>query len=119
MTPTSLNHAHVGIHEEMDCALEEVGGRNEIGVEDGDEFACGGLQSLLQCARFVAVTIASVPVFDIKARSTVLVTEPLRINMRFVSGIIEHLNLEQFAGIFQFCSFFEQPLHYKAFVVER
>ena len=43
---------------------QEIGGRDEIGVEDGDELAGGGLETLLQRARLVAVAVRTVVVLD-------------------------------------------------------
>ena len=39
--PAHLHHAQIGTGEMMDGLAEQVGRRDEIGVEDGDELAAG------------------------------------------------------------------------------
>ena len=41
VAPARLHHAQLGVGEVVHGALEEVGRRNEVGVEDGDELAFG------------------------------------------------------------------------------
>jgi len=39
--PARLHHADLGVGEVMYALQQKVGGRNKIGVEDGNEFALG------------------------------------------------------------------------------
>ena len=48
----------------MHGPLQKIDGRNEIGVENGDDLAGRGLQSVLQRAGFVAVPVVAMDVFD-------------------------------------------------------
>ncbi len=43
--PARLEHGQLGVHEIGDSAAEKIGAGDEIGVEDGDEFAGGGLEA--------------------------------------------------------------------------
>jgi len=45
-------------------AVKEIGGRQEVGVEHGDEFTLGGLQAVVQGAGLVARAIRAVDVSD-------------------------------------------------------
>ncbi len=45
--PSRLHHADLCIREEMHRALQKIGRRNEIGVENRDDLAGCGLQSVL------------------------------------------------------------------------
>ncbi len=44
----------------MDGTLEKIGGRDKVGVENGDEFARGGGHAGGKGARFVAGAIGAV-----------------------------------------------------------
>ena len=47
--------------------LQEVGGRDEVGVEDGDELALGDLHARLERARLVAGAIGAMEIGDVDA----------------------------------------------------
>ena len=64
IAPARLHHADLRIGEVVNGAHQEVGRRNEIGVEDRDQFAGGGLQPFLQRAGLVAVAIRAVVILD-------------------------------------------------------
>ena len=46
VAPARLHHADLRIGEIVDGARQEIGRRAEVGVEDRDEFAGGGLRAL-------------------------------------------------------------------------
>src|SRR5437867_12664143 len=46
VAPPNLNHAHLRITEVIDDVLEEIRRRNEIGIEDRNEFAGCCLQAV-------------------------------------------------------------------------
>src|SRR5439155_3982162 len=52
ISPACLHHADfaaaIGIHEIRNRAAQKIGFREEVGVEDGDEFALGGFQAVFQ-----------------------------------------------------------------------
>ena len=64
IAPARLHHADLGIGKVMDRARQEIRRRDEIGIEDSDEFAGRGLQTLLQSAGLVAVAIGAVMILD-------------------------------------------------------
>ena len=62
--PAGLDHADAGFGEVVDDAAEPGGGRDEVGVEDGDELALGGAEAFFEGAGFVAVAVGAVEVVD-------------------------------------------------------
>ena len=78
ISPARLHDAYFGIGEKMHRALQEIGGRNEIRVEDGNQFAGGGLQPFLQGAGFVAMPVCAMVVLDRKASRGIFVAQSLR-----------------------------------------
>ena len=60
--PARLDHADLGIGEIGQRAAQEIRRGQEIGVEDGDEFAGGGLQAFGQRAGLVAFAIGAMQV---------------------------------------------------------
>ncbi len=82
-------------HEVRHDRAQEVGLREEVGVEDGDELALGDLQPVVERARLVAGAIDAVDVDDVEtalraARSTFATNE----RPRLVGRVVEHLDLE-------------------------
>ena len=99
--------------------VQEVGGRNEIGVEDGDHFAGGGLQPFLQRAGFKAVAIGAVMILDGVAEGAVAFDQGAGKGRGVVGGIVQHLNLEQFPRVVHLDGLFDQAFHHVALVIER
>ena len=64
VAPAGLHHADFRVGEVMDRARQEIGGRDEIGVEDGDKFAGGGFQPFLQRAGLETFAVGAVVIFD-------------------------------------------------------
>gem|GEM_PF-6859353 len=62
--PAGLDHANAGFGEVVDDAAEPGGGRDEVGVEDGDELAFGGAEAFFEGSSFVAVAIGAMQVID-------------------------------------------------------
>ena len=99
IAPAGLDNADVRVREVVDGTLKKIDRRNEIGIKNGDEFASGSFQSLLQSAGFEAVAVSAVAVFNRVARGHVFVTKALREGVGLVGGIVQNLNLQQFARI--------------------
>jgi hypothetical protein len=100
----------------MHGALQEIDRRNKIGVENGDDLASGGLQSVLQRSRLVALSIGPMNVFNGKSGGAVFVHQTLCKGMSVVGGIVQHLHLQQVVRIIHLAGLFEQPLHHVTFV---
>ncbi len=55
--PAALHHADFGVDEIGHGSAQKIRRRQKIGVKDGHKFAGGGLESLGECAGFVAGAI--------------------------------------------------------------
>jgi hypothetical protein len=104
--PTRLDHTDTRLGEVVNDAAKPVRRRNEVGVEDGDEFAFRGLETFFQGAGFIAVAVGAVEVVD------GLWVEALRTGRKsgdhgrgdahsLVSGVVEKLNLEAVSGVIE------------------
>ena len=90
-----------GIGKVIDRPLERIGARHEIGVQDEDEFSLGLGQSAREGSRLETGPALAVIVFDIE-------TFPLEAGdlgggnfARFVSRVVQDLDLELFARIIE------------------
>ena len=119
VAPACLHHADGGIGEVVNGAREEVRGGDEIGVEDGDHLAGGGLQPFLERASLKPVAVGAVVVFNGVAERAVAFDEGAGKGRGVVGGIVQHLDLEQFLGIVHLDGLFDQAFHHVAFVIER
>ena len=119
VAPACLHHADGGIGEVVNGAREEVRGGDEIGVEDGDHLAGGGLQPFLERASLKPVAVGAVVVFNGVAERAVAFDEGAGKGRGVVGGIVQHLNLEQLLGIVHLDGLFDQAFHHVAFVIER
>ena len=108
--PARLHHPNFGIGEVVDDEHQEIFGRSKVGVEDRDELAFRGLESLGQSTRFVAFAICAVMVADGIAQRRVPLDQATRHLDRLVSGVVEHLDVELVLGVFQLADRFQQPL---------
>ena len=96
----------------MDAALEHVGLRHEVGVEDQDELALGGAQAVLERAGLEAGAIDAVDVLDVQvgvARAQVGDLAPADL-LRLVGRVVEHLDLEAIVRVADLGDGVEQPL---------
>ena len=92
------------------CAAQEIGLGNEIGVEDGDELALRGLQAIFEGASLVAFAIGAMDVADRKPLGGVPFHTVARDFASFVGGIVEHLNVQQFARVIKLSDGIDQAL---------
>ena len=75
ITPARLDYANLRIREVMNGAQKKIDGRNEIRIENGDEFAGRRAQAFLQRARLIAFTIGAMVIFDVMADVSVFFAE--------------------------------------------
>ncbi len=78
ITPARLHHPDLGIGKMMNGVAQEIDGRDEIGIEHGHDFALRGHEAVLQRARFIAVTIGAVNIFDRQSGCFVFAHQALR-----------------------------------------
>ena len=94
----------------LDGAREEIRRWNEIGIENGDEFTSSGLQPCLQGAGFEACAIVAVMVFDGEPQGAIALHQRRGKWGGIVGGIVQHLDLEQLAGILDAGDLVNEPL---------
>ena len=80
-------------------AVEEVGRRDEVGVENGHELARRLLQPGLERPGLVAGAVDAVEISDVQALRGVPPDRQLGDFLRFVGRVVQDLNLEQVPGI--------------------
>ncbi len=117
--PARLHHGDLRIAEEIDRALQEVGGRHEVGVEDGDEPSLRHPEPRVERARLVAGAIGAMHVRDVDPLRRVAAHRALRDARRLVGGVVQHLDLEQLARIIDLADRVDQPVRDVHLVVDR
>jgi hypothetical protein len=94
----------------MDGLHEEIGGGEEIGIEDEDELSLAGIEASLQRAGLEAGAVHAVDVLDVEA------LRPEALDLGFgdlaslVRGIVENLDLEQVPGVVELADALEKAL---------
>jgi len=116
--PAGLHHADGGLGEVVNGTQEPVGAGDEVGVEDGDEFAGGGFQAFLQGAGFVPSTVGAVQVDDVVAESAVAVDDELGDCLGLVGGVVEDLDFEEVGGVFEAAGGVDEAIDDELLVVD-
>ena len=119
VSPARLHQRHLLVGEVVDGARQEVGLRNEVGVEDRDEIAARDLQSLVERARLESGAILAVDVLDVDALHRMATHGELGDLPGLVGRIVEHLDFKQLARILDPAYGVEQPIDDVHLVVER
>src|SRR3981081_1002274 len=108
--PPRLHHADPRIAEVMDGAQQEIFWRSEVSVEDGHKFAFRRLHAFGERSRLEALAIRTVMVGDGISKRGIALDQTARDFDGFVSGVVEHLNVEFLLRIFQLADGLKQPL---------
>jgi len=113
--PAGLHHADARLGEVVDYLHQPVRRGDEVGVEDGDQFAARDLQALVQRARLVSVAVGAMQMHDglrREARSAARVAlDDLGGHLhRLVGGVVEQLNLEAVARILDAADRVDEPV---------
>ena len=98
---------------------QEVGRRNEVGVEDGDELALRDPHRGLERPGLVARAIGAMDVDDVDAVVGIAHHGALRHNARLVGRVVQHLDLEQLARVVELADGVDQPVRHVHLVVDR
>ena len=119
--PAALHHRDLGVEEVVHGLFKDVRVGHEVGVEDHDQLARGGVQTVVECAGLEARAIGAMHVFDVEVGITHeelgdLVAADIA---GFVGRIVEHLDLEAVARVADGGHGIEQPLDHVHFVEER
>jgi hypothetical protein len=117
--PTGLHHRDLRIREVMDRSLQEVRGRDEIRVEDGDELAARDPHPGLERAGLVAGTIGAVEVLDVDALQGRPAHGELGDAGGLIGRVVEHLDLEAVPRVIDAADRLHQPLDDVHLVVNR
>ena len=117
--PARLDHPDLRIGEEMHGALQDVGRRNEVCVEDEDELARAGLHSVFERTGLEACAIRAVDQLHIEPLRRQFGDHPPGDVRRFVGGIVEQLHLEQLPRVIERRHGPQQPLHHIQLIEDR
>src|SRR5271169_3669147 len=121
--PASLHHADVDaavrVEKVGNCAAQEIGGRQKVCIEDGDVLTFCGLQSVLERARLVALTIGTMNIGDGQSFGSVAFDAGASDIAGFVRGIVEHLNIKKVTRVIELRDRVYQALDHIALVKDR
>ncbi len=102
-----------------DRLFQEVGGRQEIGVEDRQEFAAALVETRLERSSFKSHAVRTVQMTDgvtLRLEGTDFGGSDLA---RIIGRVIQHLNVEPLARIVERADAVDQPLDHIALVINR
>src|SRR5439155_3834230 len=102
--------AAVGIHEIRNGAAEKISLGEKVGVENGDEFALGGFQTVFQGSGFVTFAIGPMNVDDGHALCGVALDASASDVAGLVGGIVEDLHVEEVPRVVETRNSFDEPL---------
>src|SRR5208283_2630251 len=112
--PARLHHADVfadaGRQEVRDGAAQEVGRGDEVRVKDSHNLPLRCFQPVLQRSGFEAFAVGAMNVDDRQARGGVAFHAGARDFAGFVGGVVEHLDVQQLAGILELGNGVDQAL---------
>src|SRR5271165_6495126 len=114
--PAGLHHADLGVGKVVDHFHQPLRRGREIGVEDGDKLASGDLQAGIERTCLVAFAIGAMVIADVVAQRRVAIDHGLRNLDRLVGGIIQHLDFQLFARVFQLADAVHQAINHVLFV---
>ena len=120
VAPAGLHEARASIQdEEGDRLAEEIGRRDEVGVEDGHVLAPRGLQPLRQRAGLEARAVRAVQVPHVVPLRAELCDEARDQRRGLVRRVVEDLDLVPVRGVVEGANGAQQPLHDESFVPYR
>ena len=119
MAPTGLNKADGRLVERTDRAAQEVGGGDEVGVEDRDQPSVSPLEPKRQRAGLESIPRAPPHVIHVQPFS-LPARDPLARDMcRLVVGVVEDLHFEAIAGPLDGADGIDHALRDVALVIDR
>ncbi len=119
VAPARLHQRDLLVGEVMNGAFEEIRLRDEVGVEDRHEIAACHLQALVERAGLVAGAILAMDVLDVDALHRVPAHGELSDLPGLIGRVVQHLDLEQLARVFDLADRIEQAIDDVHLVVER
>ena len=119
VAPARLHHGDLRIHEVVDGLVQEVGRRQEVGVENRDELALGDRHPCLERTRLEAGAIGAVEIRDVEPLRGGAADGQLRNRSRLVGRVVQHLHFEAIAWVVHQRDGIYQPVHHVHLVVDR
>jgi hypothetical protein len=119
VAPAGLDHRDLLVAEVRHQPREEIGRRQEVGVEDGDELASRDLEAGFERAGFEAAAIRAVVVLDVDALRCEAPDGELGDAAGLVRRVVEHLDLEQLARVLDTADSVDEPVGHVHLVVQR
>src|SRR6202521_1374104 len=121
--PARLHHADfvaaLWIHEIRNRAAEKIGFGQEIGVEDGHEFALCGFQTVFQGAGFVALAVNAMDVDDGHTLRSVSLDAGASHLLGIVRRVVENLHFQEIGRVVEVGGGFDETLDHVAFIEDR
>src|SRR4051794_27631925 len=102
--------------EVMDDFHKPIRIRSEVGVEDADEFALGGLESVIERSSLEAFAIGAVDVGDGLTHRGVTFDDCASDLDGLIGGIVEHLDVEAVTRIFHLADGIDESIDDELFV---
>jgi hypothetical protein len=119
MAPATLDHPDFRIGEKMDCALEQIWRRYEIGVENADELAGRRFKSDRKCTCLESRPVDPVNELNIETALTQFLNAGSGHFPSVISRIIQDLDLEQVSRVIHFADRTQKALHHVNFIKNR
>ncbi len=116
MRPARLHHADLRLGEVVDHLHEPVGRRDKIGVEYGYELAFCHLESGIESAGLETMTVGAVYVNDGMAQCGEALDNARGNFLGLVSRVVEDLNFEFFARVFDGADGIDEAVNDELFV---
>src|SRR6267143_7115545 len=107
MAPACLDHTHFRVGEKVDRFPQEIGLRNEVGIQDTNKITFSRSKPGLQSAGLEASAIDAVDPLDVETPASQIRHAGGRQLPSVVGGIVENLDLEEFARIIDFADRFQ------------
>jgi len=110
--PAHLHHPDPGVGEVVHAAEEEVGARDEVRIEDGDQVALRGDEALLQRAGLEAAPVVAVQVGDVDPGAALPLDQRSGDPLRLVRRVVEDLDLQPLPRVFDRADGLDETLHH-------
>ncbi len=117
--PPPLHHPDPRVGEVVDRLLQEIGLRNKIGIENGDELALRRFQPVFQGTGLEARAILPVDIVNVQTDAAPSFHSVGRDHPGLVGRIVKHLDVEQMPRIIEGADGVDEALHHVHFVVGR
>lgn len=119
VAPARLHHGNLRVGEVAGDGPHEIGLRDEVGVEDGDQLALGDLHPVLEGAGLVAHAVGPVDVHRVEPAIAQALDVGARDRARLVGRVVEDLDLQLARRVVHLGDRLEQALHHGGLVEQR